>query len=381
MHYAFIAGSCLLAAVSAAPVLDARNQEPAVITVNGNTCTPDSSGNYVIGTQTLVPGGPAITVGNVPVSLFPSATAVLINGVSTPLKTAQQPVRTENAAPLTFHGATYTPNALGGYVINGKTLVPGGAPITIDNTPLSLFPKATALLQNGVPTPLSAAPSMITPGPKIFTSDDETALPCLSFHGKTYTADSEGHFTIEGNTLSPGGAPITVDSTPLSLFPSATAVMINGAATPLAMATPQPDLHSSIGASDLPVIALSGQDFTANNEGNYLIYGNTLIPGGPAITVDNTPLSLFPSATALLMNGYPTPLAAARTTSQIGGFQKAKASFTFHGSVYTSDAHGDYVCGSNTLVPGGPAITIDHTPVSLFPSATAILSGGKPTPL
>jgi hypothetical protein len=39
----------------------------------------------VIGTQTLIPGGPAITVPETPISLAPGATQLVIAGTTTPL--------------------------------------------------------------------------------------------------------------------------------------------------------------------------------------------------------------------------------------------------------------------------------------------------------
>ena len=294
-------------------MLEARDTDFEAITINGEIYTRNSLGDYVIGTQTLVPGGPAITVMNTPLSLFPSATAILINGKPTPLTTAA-PAITPAAevqtaeAPFTFHGSVFKTNSYGDYVCGTQTLIPGGPPITIDNTPVSLFPSATALLINGQPTPLSAAPAVApatTPAPK--------------------AKSVESPFTF----------------------------------------------HGSI--------------FTTNAYGDYACGTKTLIPGGPAITIDNTPVSLFPSATALLINGRPTPLSAAPAvapaTTPAPKAKNIGSPFTFHGSVFTTNVYGDYACGTKTLIPGGPAITIDNTPVSLFPSATAVLIGSQATPL
>ena len=380
MRYTFIASTCLLASVSAAPIVDVRSPETQDITINGKICTPDSSGNYVVGTKTLVPGGAAITVDNTPISLFPSATAVLINGVATPLTSAHNPGTTSKAAPLTFHGATYTQNPSGNYIIGTQTLVPGGPAITVDNTPLSVFPHATAILISGVASPLrTSSTPIITPAPKAVSTDKN--LPRLVFKGTTYTANSEDQFIVGGKTLSPGGAPVTIDNSCLSLFPSATAVKINGVATPLAVVQTQTNNQASIHRRNLPAITFDGGAFTANTDGNYHIFGQTLIPGGPAITVKKTPLSLFPSATAIMVNGHQTPLPATPVVTPTVKAQKPGAPFTFHGSVYKTDSHGDYLIGTQTLIPGGPAITIDKTPISLFPSATAVLIGCSPTPL
>jgi hypothetical protein len=55
---------------------------PLQPTINGQTITANSQSNFVIGTQTLIPGGPAITVPETPISLAPGATQLVIASVS-----------------------------------------------------------------------------------------------------------------------------------------------------------------------------------------------------------------------------------------------------------------------------------------------------------
>ena len=84
-----------------------------------------------------------------------------------------------------------------------------------------------------------------------------------------------------------------------------------------------------------------------------LVYGSqTLVPGGPALTVSGTVFSLPPSGTDLVVNGVtqPVPIVPAATEA--------------------------LVLGSETLTPGG-AITVSGTVLSLAPGGAAVVVGGQ----
>jgi hypothetical protein len=49
------------------------------------------------------------------------------------------------------------------------------------------------------------------------------------------------------------------------------------------------------------VLTLGTETFTANSLSQFLVAGQTLVPGGPAITVSGTPISLAPGATAAVV--------------------------------------------------------------------------------
>jgi hypothetical protein len=55
-----------------------------------------------------------------------------------------------------------------------------------------------------------------------------------------------------------------------------------------------------------PVIPLAGTTITANSASQYTIGTQTLIPGGTAIKISGTLLSLAPSATAVVLGGSRT---------------------------------------------------------------------------
>ena len=92
---------------------------PDTITINGEVLTANSDGDFVIGTQTLTPGGPAITVSGTVISIAEGATELVI-GTSTsqlggliasffgdsdvPTKTGTTNASTSETAPMEFVG-------------------------------------------------------------------------------------------------------------------------------------------------------------------------------------------------------------------------------------------------------------------------------------
>lgn len=71
--------------------LPAFSALPEVITVAGLTVTADSQSDFIIGNQTLTPGGPEITVSGTPVSLATGGTAVIIGTLMEAISTPSSP--------------------------------------------------------------------------------------------------------------------------------------------------------------------------------------------------------------------------------------------------------------------------------------------------
>ena len=195
-------GSQTLTTIPIVPLRSASTAPPP-ITIGTQVVTPNSQSQYIIGSQTLTPGG-VITVSGTPVSLAPSATALVI-GTST-----QQLVPGATTLPsLTIGTLTVAPNSLSQYIISSQTLTPGGL-ITLSGTPISLAPSATALMIGSSTIPLGS--SIILPPP-------------LTIGSQVFTANSATQYIIGSQTLTPGGA-ITVLGTKVSLAPGDTAAVV-----------------------------------------------------------------------------------------------------------------------------------------------------------
>jgi hypothetical protein len=98
-------------------------------------------------------------------------------------------------------------------------------------------------------------------------------------------------FIIASQTLSPGGSAVTVNGVTISLPATGSAVLI-----------------SPFGPSPPQEITLAGQTITANSESEFVIGTQTLSPGGSAITLGGTPVSLASGATEVIVGGTTTPV-------------------------------------------------------------------------
>ncbi|MCJ1397651.1 hypothetical protein MMC11_000847 [Xylographa trunciseda] len=314
----------------------------------GSTFIADSASQYRVDSQTLVPGGSPITVQGTEISLA-SAASDLVIGSETQALSAAVPAMVSQPPRITVMGSTITPNpnTNGGYNIGTQTLLPGAPAITVSGTAVSLAPSASAVIINGVTKILSA---VAVPQP---------TEPPLIIGSLTITANSASQYLIA--TLLPGGPGIKIDGTLVSLAPSASDVVINGVTETLpAAAVPQPTE---------PPLLIGSSTITANSAGQYLIGTATLVPGGPAITVSGTVISLAPSDSAIIINGHTYPATQPTPASNPSPLA------TINGQVLSINSAGVYQIGSETLTPGGPGITIDGTPISLAPSGADVVIG------
>jgi hypothetical protein len=350
-------------------------------TVGSTPVAIGPSSVVVVGSQTLQPGGPAIVIGGVtPVSLVPSATALVIGGSTT----LQLPRVSNNPIPppvLTVGSSTLTPNAATQFfVAPGQTLTPGGI-ATVDGTIVSLAPSAsfvviggsTQLLPTAAPGPGSAptSPPQIVIGGTTVAAQPIPGSPSNNNPNNIQNNAAPGPtFVVGGQTLAPGGQAITVGGTTLSLVPGGSSVVVNGVTS--AVANPPAQLtQPSITVGNAVLTPASGSGTT------YIVAGQTLAPGGQAVTVSGTVLSLAPSAGFIVVNGVTSTLAnnaaAQVTTAPI--LTVGNAIFTPLPGTGTS-----YLVGSSTLTPGG-VITVAGTTISLAPGATAIVINGQTSTL
>ena len=290
---------------------------------------------------TLTPGGPAITSDGTYFSLAPSGN-LIAGTVSNGGAPAEAP------AVLTFAGSTYTANAASQFIVAGQTLAPG-AIISVSGTPISLASGGTVAVVGTNSQTLKSAPA-ITPAPAV-----------LSFAGLSYTADASSHFIINGQTLAQGAA-ITVSGTPISL-PSGGTIAVIGSSTQALRSAPE--------ITPAPaVLSFEGSSYTADGSSDFIIDGQTLVPGA-AMTVSGTPISLPSGGTIAVIGSSTQSLKSAPLITP------APAILSFDGSSYTADASSDFIIAGQTLGPGG-VITVSGTPISL-PSSGAIAIIGSST--
>ena len=332
--------------VQSAPVQPISIPPPVpVITLGSSTVTQDSSSNFIIGSQTLAPGG-SITHSGTVLSLARSGGGVVFG----PSTQAIQPAPSAQPLPvITVAGSTVTGNAASQFQIGTQTLVPGAAPITHGGQVISLAPSASAIVL-GSSTQQIALPS-------------GAPAPVITVGSSVVTQNSAGQFIIGTNTLDPNSTPITVAGRVLSLAPFGTALIL-GPSTQ-ALATPP-----QVIATSSPVLTIGNSAITPDASSNYVIAEQTLRPGAAAITISGMPISLAPSATAVIMNGQTQAL----TPSKIL-VSELPPLITLGSTVLSANSASAYLVAGQTLIPGSPAITVSGTAYSLAPSAIALVVG------
>ena len=305
---------------------------PAVLTIGGEPVTADSSSHFVIGSQTLAPGG-VITVSGTPISIGSSSGFAVIGSNTQAI--AGAPAPTAPPAVLTFNGQSVTANSNSQFVVGAQTLTPGGPAIIVSGTRLSVGPSGSVAVVG------FSTQTLITPSPGV-----------IPFAGASITENSASQFIIGGQTLTPGGV-ITVSGTPISLPTSGSSVVIGSSTLALGTAAPGPQAFT-----------FDGGTFVANSQSDYIIDGQTLTPGG-AITVSGTPISLPYQGSFVIEGSQTIPLQTALPGPE---------PITFDGSTFTADSMSDYVIDGQTLTPGG-VITVDGTPISLAADPTDVVVG------
>ena len=301
---------------------DLTAADSATLTVGGQIITANPS-NIIVAGSTLTPGGNGITVSGTSLSLGNDRNLV-VNGNSIPIPYAPF----DTSPPVfTVEGQEFT--ALpGGFAVAGSSVVPGGPPVVVSGTPIALGYSGVLMIGSSS-TQLPAAPAV--PTADIYTVG-----------GQTITANPTG-FVVGSTTLSPGGSPVTISGTVVSLGPSG--ALLIGPSTINILPT-----LSAVGG---PVFTVGGFTFT-DSSSKVLVDGKTLSAGGSAATIRGTQVSLA-SDGRLIVGSLTTNLPTSITNGAV---------FTAGGLVFT-EGSSDLVVDGRTLFAGGSPITIAGTQVSL----------------
>ena len=306
-----------------------------------------------------VPDGVNLPTGPVPPEFPPSLTAptVLKAPSSVPHSSA---MTAATLSVLAFGDLSITEFSRSQYAVDSRTLVAGGPAVTVSGMAISLA--ASAILVNGLT--------------QAFPSATQSAIPPpLTIGSSTITANPLGQYIIGTQSLAPGGPAITVSGTTISLAQSASALIVNGITQTIPI-TPTP-LPTYLQTPD-PSLILGGTILTANSAGAYILGTQALVPGGPGIIISGTTVSLASSDAAIIVNGHTyTEETSPKTPTSY------RVIATIDGETVSLNSAGVYEIGSQTIRPGGPAITIDGTPASLGTIGTTVdlLVAGSTEPL
>ncbi|MCJ1291670.1 Muc22p [Xylographa carneopallida] len=314
---------------------------------------PSSRPSLAVGSLTNDPGAGS-AIGN-PQSVDPSP---VIAGGQSPSLTAATPV-----ASLAMVQPQQAPSTMvaGGFTF---TVVPPSTapvqPVAASRAPID--PQNP----NPVPDPSSAAileGQTLTQGP----SSTPTSSPPL-IAGVPLSVLNPSTILWGTQTLTLSHPPTTISGVAVALLPAG--LVIDGSTTlPLASLLPQLPHTPTLNPTISPAPALQ-------------VAGITLVPGGPALTVSGTRLSLgvssnlvIGSSTILLPPPSPLPppppslLPTATSYIGIGSQTLALALAPSSGAAV--------IAGGQTLTPGSPAITVDGVRVSLGGSVLVVGSATR----
>ena len=247
-----------------------------------------------------------------PVSPGPSASRIIIGGTTSAL--SPPPAIAPASTPvININSQAVQSNAAGQYVANGQTLSPGSQ-ITVSGQAISLDLSGNAAVY-GLGT------QAITP---------QTALAVADLLA------------------------LTVGAQAISLAPSASQFVIGTRTIPLiptpksAKTTPSPR-------------TIAGQTITANSASTYVTPGQTLTPGGSAITVSGTRISLAPYVLQVVMGTSSFKFGSsgsggASTTSGGGLGGLVMNGFASTASTMSNGGNGEFM-GAGIIQPGKAGAT------------------------
>ena len=131
------------------------------------------------------------------ISIAPSASVIVINGVTTSFPTSESDTGKVVESPIfTVGSQSVTFNSASQLVVAGQTLTPGAPAITIQGTPVFLDPSSNAIVVAGNTLPLP--PLVGAPAVSVTVASQPIILNSLS------------QYVVAGKILTPGAPPINI---------------------------------------------------------------------------------------------------------------------------------------------------------------------------
>ena len=253
---------------------------------------PSDSG-IQIGTSVLLPGA-AATIAGTPVIVGSSND--LIIGSNTITYTPPSAAAAA-AAVVTLGSTLITANSASEFVIEGQTLAPGNSPLVIASTTYSLPTSGSAIIINGVTSPL-AIPTVSTAVNQILTLGPD--------NDETITRIPNGNIIIDNQTLSPAGPAATISGKPISIDLEGGIIVGSSTYTFPPFPTPTPIPTGHMLSDGGPAATFSGVAVSMD-DGGLIVGSSTTVDlssqQGAMITVGGTVLSAGPSGLVILGPG------------------------------------------------------------------------------
>lgn len=226
------------------------------------------------------------------------------------------------------------------------------------------------------PPSLSQLPTGIS---SLFLSSDSTEIPKNSKFSNSNIEPNQQNLPVSAKQTNPtlriivGGSTIFPDTSNYALPGTLTSVSLLALSATTIMSNS--DLYSQdhVGQPTYakveltPILSFGTFVYTADLSSQLIISGQTVKPGGPAITVAGTPISLDADDSIAVIGTSTQP---PTTPAPI---QKAPI-LTFAGSTFTANSVSEFVVAGQTLRQGSQ-ITVSDIPISLNSGGTIAIIG------
>ena len=144
------------------------------------------------------------------------------------------------------------------------------------------------------------------------TATRSTLLAPILIGTSTATVNPDGNYVIGTHTLQSTGAPYELQGTTYSLDAPGSALVVNGAST-YAVESIRPPSR----IPQASTLTLNGVTATLDSASNYIVETQTLKPGGPAITVSGTRISLASDVATVVLGSASSAFSA---TTGVGDY-------------------------------------------------------------
>lgn len=343
--------------VSPAEVPEAPKPAVALmITVGPLVLTANSRQNFIIGSQTLAPGSsPIVAFGNT-LFLLPSASALVVNGITLPLTAApalptlgnnfgqelnklsreqKQNQGATSISPVIGDNQSLAANSVLFVIDRDQTLAVDGASVIVAGASFTLASSKLAIVTNGATTAPYAPDAVPFP------------VPTLADNGRTIVTNAPGQPSFNVQALSPdSGLPSVAH-----IAGQGSTVIVNGAI-----------IHSEPSSSGVTSAASLGHIIP-----ELVIDSQTAFAGGTPITASGLPISLSPLGNEIIVGNSTERISSGSTLSLTIGSQTIIATLK-----------NGYVIGNQTLTPGA-AVTNVGTLTSLVPGGSGPAIQGSAT--
>lgn len=338
------------------PGVDTGNTGTVTPTVNQNNVDP----GFILGNEQVNPitgeQGGAVVNGN---TIVPGGAITLANGViASVANSGDVVVIGDQTAGLSNLGAGPTPVNLGGVVV---TPAPNGNGVVVNGQTIPA---------GGVATLAGGENLSVLPGGVVIVGSETAVVGGFNVNGPAspvtfggnnvmVTPLAAGGIAISGLTLTPGAQTILPNGESISVGSSGV-VVLNGNT---AVITPPPGA-----ASTPPPVTIDGVVATPILGGAVIISGSTLLPGQTIVFANGQTVGLASGGTAVVVNGQTA------TINTVNG-RPSVIPVVFNGETITPMSSGTILIAGQILTPGQILTLSDGHKISVGTSGTVVVDG------